>query len=588
MAAAVVLCSIHFAYAGVSCGAPNHDFGEAEDTASISCSFIVENNGAKPLRILSARPDCDCITITLKKDAVAPAGRASIGVVMDLEGFSGPVKREIELLTDDPQSQKIIFVISGIVKPAIEAEPKSVVFVFEGAGSLTTEFAECSVIIGAHADRPVSLITAESTDPRVSVSWPKDRTRFPVTLSLTAAKEAGDARPISGSLVIMTTHPRKKMFYVPFSERSGFESPANAPKTGRVVRIEFFYRQGCPSCGWVTSELIPYLQARFGDACAIDVRDPWADDWGERVSAFVKNSDEQALKGAVHVVVDGTYHMSGRRDIAQRLPALVTGLIKDKKAGGTELEPVYPKMGKGPVSFLTLTGTAVAGLIDGINPCAFSTIVFFVSVLSVLRAPRAVCVSAGLGFLAGTFTTYTVIGLGLLNMFTRLEHFSAAREIIGLLIISSLAVLSGLSLVDALRFYKNADAQNMILRTPAPMLKMGRGIMKKGMAGPLGVFAGALAVSAFVTLIESVCTGQLYLPTLAYIIRREGAGVRACALLALYNIMFVVPAALVISAFSAGFSSRFLSGISRRGVVISKLLLAAGFFVLAVLMLYIE
>ena len=86
-------------------------------------------------------------------------------------------------------------------------------------------------------------------------------------------------------------------------------------------------------------------------------------------------------------------------------------------------------------------------------------------------------------------------------------------------------------------------------------------------------------------MLESVCTGQMYLPTLVFM-SREGGGLRAWGLLLLYNVLFVVPLFAVFLLGASGVRSQRLADWTRRNVVPAKLLLAAVFLVLAALLLF--
>lgn len=68
-------------------------------------------------------------------------------------------------------------------------------------------------------------------------------------------------------------------------------------------------------------------------------------------------------------------------------------------------------------SFLTVAG---AGLIDGINPCAFGVLIFFFSYLTLKGRSRRDIFLTGLLFTLGVFVAYFLIGLGLMQAFFKL------------------------------------------------------------------------------------------------------------------------------------------------------------------------
>lgn len=69
-----------------------------------------------------------------------------------------------------------------------------------------------------------------------------------------------------------------------------------------------------------------------------------------------------------------------------------------------------------------------AGLLDGVNPCAFATIIFLLSYLQVTRKTPREIAQIGIAYILGVFTAYFVIGLGLLKaavMLTQIRWLGA-------------------------------------------------------------------------------------------------------------------------------------------------------------------
>lgn len=102
---------------------------------------------------------------------------------------------------------------------------------------------------------------------------------------------------------------------------------------------------------------------------------------------------------------------------------------------------------------------------------------------------------------------------------------------------------------------------------------------------------GGLLTGAAVTALESVCTGQVYVPTLVVVIKSsfdtlsggEESVSRAWSYLLLYNTMFILPLAVVFILTYFGLKTETLLNWSRKNVVISKTLLGCFFLAMAVL-----
>ena len=100
--------------------------------------------------------------------------------------------------------------------------------------------------------------------------------------------------------------------------------------------------------------------------------------------------------------------------------------------------------------------------------------------------------------------------------------------------------------------------------------------------GTLRLCLVGAGLGAGVTLIESVCTGQIYVPTLAFLVK--AGRFAALPYLLLYNLMFCAPLLLaLVIAYRGTTSDRFLL-FARRHVLGAKLAMAASFLTLAALL----
>lgn len=95
----------------------------------------------------------------------------------------------------------------------------------------------------------------------------------------------------------------------------------------------------------------------------------------------------------------------------------------------------------------------------------------------------------------------------------------------------------------------------------------------------------AFAVGIVISLLESVCTGQVYLPTIVYVLKDRGLAARPLACLVLYNLMFIMPLLAVFGLVFAGMTSTRLLTFSKRHLALSKTLLALLFLGLGLLLL---
>ena len=82
-----------------------------------------------------------------------------------------------------------------------------------------------------------------------------------------------------------------------------------------------------------------------------------------------------------------------------------------------------------------------------------------------------------------------------------------------------------------------------------------------------GVIIGALVIGFAISALELVCTGQVYLPTITFVMGVEGMRPNALSYLVLYNLMFVTPLLVVFGFVYWGTSSVQLGGVLQRHLV---------------------
>ena len=243
---------------------------------------------------------------------------------------------------------------------------------------------------------------------------------------------------------------------------------------------------------------------------------------------------------------------------------------------------------------LTAGVVALAGLVDGINPCAIATLVFLLSALTVARVSGARLLAAGGAYCLASFATYFLIGLGLLQFIRSLEGLAGVRTAFNWGMAAALVVLAVLSLRDAFRLWKTGKGSELSLKLPDGIRdRIHRLIRGSRSGGPLRRRGLALVLTCFglgavVTLLEAVCTGQVYLPALTLMAESEPSSMRWLGLLALYNVLFVLPLAVAMGCMAVfRIGTPTLLRMGRIGAVAGKLAVGALFALLAALLLWI-
>jgi len=349
------------------------------------------------------------------------------------------------------------------------------------------------------------------------------------------------------------------------------------PRRGneKPVTVHFFYKTTCVICLDLRRNFLPALRQYFGDLLILHEHDYLAPSELELLHTFADAYGVRGAKGPALAFVGNTA-LTNVEEIKLHLEEVIERNLVSPTPGP---EIKWPKLRTWPPSTpsrvrqefaaLRVTGIMVAGLVDGLNPCAFATIVFFISLLGYFgRGGREMLFIGGV-FLSVVFLTYFALGLGLFQALRVLELTRWLSRLIAYLTVTLVVGLAGFQVRDVVVYLRGGRTRDLKMQLPASLKQRIHAVMRRHLNG-VNLALGAAVTAFLVTLLESVCTGQLYLPTLVTILREPGLRLRALFYLLLYNLMFVVPLAVVLGLAYGGVSSARLAEFSRRNLVAVK------------------
>ncbi|MBN1233521.1 MAG: cytochrome c biogenesis protein CcdA [Candidatus Coatesbacteria bacterium] len=229
----------------------------------------------------------------------------------------------------------------------------------------------------------------------------------------------------------------------------------------------------------------------------------------------------------------------------------------------------------------------LAGLIDGVNPCAFATIIFFISYLSFLGKGSRQILIAGILFTLGVFLTYIIIGLGLFEIVKKLTILELISRIVYYGMSIFLLVLSILSFKDAYIARKeNFESDDLSLVLPSALKKLNKRIIRWA-NNTTSIYLTSMLIGSLISMVSFVCTGQIYLPTIMYVLGEKDLKVQAHFFLVLYNIAFILPLVAVFIIVFAGVRSEQLGSWMNRNLSLVKILTGIVFLALGLLLFWI-
>ncbi|MGN0803378.1 MAG: hypothetical protein ACI4MF_12355 [Candidatus Faecivicinus sp.] len=224
-------------------------------------------------------------------------------------------------------------------------------------------------------------------------------------------------------------------------------------------------------------------------------------------------------------------------------------------AGGVQL-PAEAEAEETAPAALTLLGTLGAGLVGGLNTCALSMLLLFLSIVLEVRGHAGGYVVC---FLASKFICYLLIGFALLGVLQQFSPHWLQPLARGLLTVigGALAVVNLWDAVQARRENYGRIRNQLPSRMRRGLHRAIRALTRRRVLAPATVALGFI-----VALGEFLCAGQLYLMRLLAALQ---SGESAPMLnLVLYCLAFLAPSALLSGLILRGRSqmevSEFLAG----------------------------
>ncbi|MBU4502018.1 MAG: cytochrome c biogenesis protein [Nanoarchaeota archaeon] len=303
------------------------------------------------------------------------------------------------------------------------------------------------------------------------------------------------------------------------------------------ICIIYFYTTICPKC----AKLKPWLEdieEKYGDKIHVNKLEISRN--LENYQLYNKYCGVQNIplesRGVPMMAIGNTFFM-GSNQIKDNLESEIDSLIASDYTGcplpdgmGCHDIPVGDVDVPTTTKKITLPLVLGAGLIDGINPCAFAVLIFLITFLINISSTKRRMVRAGTMYILSVYITYLIAGLGLLTVIqvsgmSRFMVYAAA----------TFAVFAGLVNVKDYFWY----GKGFSLKIPKSMNPTIEKWTRKGNV-PAAIVLGFL-----VSMFELPCTGGVYLAILA-MLASTTTNLMAFFYLLLYNVMFVLPLIIIL------------------------------------------
>jgi len=346
------------------------------------------------------------------------------------------------------------------------------------------------------------------------------------------------------------------------------------------VALAYFYQVGCIECDRVSYDLV-YLEQKYPN---LQVE---AFDLKERMSLNEALCERYGVpvqsRLTAPAIFVGDDYLIGQEINTESLQELIEKYSQEES--GVPWKEIGEEQGAGDSiierfrSFTLLTVLG-AGLLDGVNPCAFTTIIFFISYLALMGRKGREVLLVGASFIAAVFLTYLLVGLGVLGFVQSLGAIKFFSRVIYLLAALLCFLLVALSLYDLYKI-RQGRIEDMSLKLPQALQRRVHQTIRERRKMS-GFISATFVTGFFVSLLELACTGQVYLPTIIFVTGVPELRGHAVAYLVLYNLMFILPLVIIFLLTFYGTTSKQLTVFFRAQAGAVKLLTALLFAILGV------
>lgn len=178
------------------------NLGSVEPSTTTPFAFGIRNTGDAPLLIERVRPLCGCLIASYDAE-IAPGQSGTIRGELRTSVRQGPLRKQIEVSTNDPRARRLMLEVAAEVRPVIAVEPADAIAlpVVVGRG------AQQSVTLRALDGVPFRVLRAETTEPYLQVEGAPAEAGAVQNLRLTVLPTA-PSREFRALLSLALDHPR--------------------------------------------------------------------------------------------------------------------------------------------------------------------------------------------------------------------------------------------------------------------------------------------------------------------------------------------------------------------------------------------
>jgi cytochrome c biogenesis protein CcdA len=293
------------------------------------------------------------------------------------------------------------------------------------------------------------------------------------------------------------------------------------------VVVYFFYNQHCGEC----QKALTFLEGFRQRHPEVIIRSFDIANNPENQQLFQQFNERYGVPfSPVPAAFTGDWELMGYENIEAHLDEIVMQNEANLTSAAPGVFPMLPSMNLTNASNITLPLVIVAGLLDGINPCAFSVLVFLLVSIMAVDSKRKM-LATGFVYIGAVFLFYFLSGLGLFAV-VQVSGFSRLFAIVA----ASVALIAGVLMIK--EAFSPGNGRWLVIPES-----------KKGMINKYvkeATLPAAFILGILVGMFELPCTGGIYLAIISMMSQKMTL-MAGLPLLLLYNFLFVVPLIIILA-----------------------------------------
>lgn len=189
-----------------------HDFGQVSQGTKLLWEFTIKNEGQAALQISEVRPSCACTVASFDK-TIAPGASGRVRAEIDTLDLSGPISKQLVVLTNDPSAPSLTLTMQALLKPHVVVEPSYVRFIVveheaaqtQSAAVWAPDFQDFQIVKATSPYAFVKVAFHEAHGDERNPGFPGRQWRIDVTLT-----PEGGVGALAQPILLETNHPQQK------------------------------------------------------------------------------------------------------------------------------------------------------------------------------------------------------------------------------------------------------------------------------------------------------------------------------------------------------------------------------------------